>query len=242
MKPIYKKIIIALVIAAAIIAIRVLGFDQLLSLENFRQHRDQLIGFTSQYHVTTVAVFILIYITAVALSVPGATILTLTAGFLFGFAGVIYVNIGASSGAILAFLVSRYLMGDWVQKRYGEKLTAFNREIAENGYNYLLTLRFIPLFPFFMINIFAGLTRVPLATFAWTTMVGILPGSFVYIYTGRQLGVIDKPGDILSWQILLAFALLGLLVLSPVLIRKVQKKKDRKPAELSARDEKRRTE
>ncbi len=236
MKPVHKKILIALCIAAAIVAIRVFGFDQLLSLETFRQYRDQLLEFTAQHYIPTVAVFILVYIVAVALSIPGATILTLTAGFLFGFFGVIYVNVGASTGAVLAFLAARYLIGDWVQKRYGEKLASFNREIADNGYNYLLTLRFIPLFPFFLINIFAGLTRVPLATFAWTTMVGILPGSFVYIYTGRQLGMIDKPGDILSWQIILAFVLLGLLALSPVLIKKMMKKKSTHPTSVPAKD------
>lgn len=236
MKPVHKKILIALCIAAAIVAIRVFGFDQLLSLETFRQYRDQLLEFTAQHYIPTVAVFILVYIVAVALSIPGATILTLTAGFLFGFFGVIYVNIGASTGAVLAFLAARYLIGDWVQKRYGEKLASFNREIADNGYNYLLTLRFIPLFPFFLINIFAGLTRVPLATFAWTTMVGILPGSFVYIYTGRQLGMIDKPCDILSWQIILAFVLLGLLALSPVLIKKIMKKKSSYPTSVPAKD------
>jgi uncharacterized membrane protein YdjX (TVP38/TMEM64 family) len=225
MKPVHKKILIALIIAAAIVSIRLFGLDHLLSLETFRQYRDQLQAFTAQHYLPTVAIFILIYIAAVALSIPGATILTLTAGFLFGFFGVIYVNIGASAGAILAFLAARYLIGDWVQKRYGEKLATFNKEIAENGYNYLLTLRFIPLFPFFLINIFAGLTRVPLTIFAWTTIIGILPGSFVYIYTGRQLGVIDKPGDILSWQIILAFVLLGLLVLSPVVIKKFMKQK-----------------
>jgi len=108
--------------------------------------------------------------------------------------------------------------------------------MAENGYHYLLTLRFIPLFPFFLVNILAGLTRVPLATFAWTTVVGILPGSFVYIYTGRQLGIIEKPGDIFSWPMILAFVLLGLLVLSPVLIRKLMKKKVDEPAEVRAKD------
>lgn len=225
MKPAYKKILIALGIAAIFILIRALGLDHLLTLETFRQYREQLLTFTAQHYLPTVAIFILIYIAAVALSIPGATILTLTAGFLFGFFGVIYVNIGASSGAILAFLVARYLIGDWIQKRYGERFESFNKELAENGYNYLLTLRFIPLFPFFLINIFAGLTRVPLSTFAWTTIVGILPGSFVYIYTGRQLGIIEKPGDILSWQIILAFVLLGLLVSSPVLIKKIMKKK-----------------
>lgn len=236
MRPAHKKILIALCIVAAIVAIRVFGFDQLLSLETFRQYRDQLLAFTAQHYLPTVTIFILIYVVAVALSIPGATILTLTAGFLFGFFGVIYVNIGASVGAILAFLAARYLIGDWVQKRYSDKLASFNREIDENGYNYLLTLRFIPLFPFFLVNILAGLTRVPLSTFAWTTIVGILPGSFVYIYTGRQLGIIDKPGDILSWQIILAFVLLGLLVLSPVLIRKIMKKKNGTSADISVKE------
>lgn len=236
MKPAYKKILVALFIAAIIVGIRVFGLDHLLSMETFREYRDQLLTFTSQHYFPTVAVFIVIYVVAVALSIPGATILTLTAGFLFGFTGVIYVNIGASGGAILAFLAARYVIGEWIQKRYGEKLASFNREIAENGYSYLLTLRFIPLFPFFLINIFAGLTRVPLTTFAWTTIIGILPGSFVYIYAGRQLGVIDKPGDILSWQIILAFVLLGLLVLSPVLIKKFMKKTGSESTEVPVKD------
>jgi len=224
-KPVHQKILMGLSIAAAVVLVRILGLDHLLSLETFRQYRQELIAFTAQYYVPTVGVFIGVYILVVALSIPGATVLTLSAGFLFGFWGVLFVNIGATAGAVLAFLAARYFLGDWIQQRYGERLSAFNREIEVNGYNYLLTLRFIPLFPFFLINIFAGLTRVPLGTFAWTTMVGILPGSFVYIYTGRELGVIEKPGDILSWQLLLAFALLGLLVLSPVLVKKILKKK-----------------
>lgn len=225
MKPAHRKLLIALLIAAAIILARVYGLDHLLSLESVRQHRDELLAFTAQHYVPTVAGFIAVYILVAALSIPGATALTLTAGFVFGFFGVIYVNIGASAGAILAFLAARYLLGDWLQNRYGHKLVSFNREIAENGYRYLLTLRFIPLFPFFLINIFAGLTRVPFATFVWTTVIGILPGSFVYVYAGRQLGIIEQAGDVLSWRVILAFVLLALLVSSPVLIRKFLKKK-----------------
>jgi len=236
MKPAHKKMMIVAGIAAAIFLIRFFGLDHLLSLETVRQHRDKLLMFTEQHYLSAVVIFILIYITAVALSVPGATLLTIAAGFLFGFFGLVYVNIAASSGAVLAFLAARYLIGDWVQKHYGNKLVSFNREIAENGYHYLLTLRLIPIFPFFLINIFAGLTRMPLSTFVWTTMIGILPGSFVYIYTGRQLGIIDKPGDILSWQIITALVLLGLLVLSPVLGKKLMKSKSGKPAELPVKD------
>jgi uncharacterized membrane protein YdjX (TVP38/TMEM64 family) len=218
--------IVALCIVALIILIRLFGLHDLLTFETFRQYRDQLLSITTEHYILAATLFIIIYIVVVALSIPGATILTLTAGFLFGFCGVIYVNIGATIGAILAFLVARYLLGDWIQKRYGERFASFNKEIAENGYNYLLTLRFIPLFPFFLVNIFAGITRVSLITYAWTTMVGIAPASFVYIYTGRQLGRIDQPGNILSWQIMLAFTLLGLLALSPVFLKKLMKNKN----------------
>ena len=228
MKTNQKRIVVALCITALIIFIRVFGLHELLNFETFRQYRDQLLSITNEHYFLTASVFVVTYIIVVALSIPGATILTLTAGFLFGFVGVLYVNAGATAGAVLAFLSARYLIGDWIQKRYGDRFESFNKEIAENGYNYLLTLRFIPLFPFFLINIFAGLTRIPLITFAWTTMIGILPGSFVYIYTGRQLGGIDKPGDILSLQIILAFVLLGFLALSPVIIKKILKIKRRK--------------
>ena len=207
MKANYKQIIIALCIAALIILIWFSGLHDLLTFEMLRQYRDQLLPITAQHYIIAVGFFILLYIAVVALSIPGTAALSLAAGFLFGFWGIIYVNIGATIGAILAFLVARYLIGDWLQKRYAKKLTSFNKEIAENGYNYLLMLRLIPVFPFFLVNIFAGITKIPLVTYAWTTMAGIAPASFVFIYAGRKLGLIDKPGDILSWFILLVFVL-----------------------------------
>jgi len=232
----HKRIVIAVSVIALITAVRVFGLDAFLTAETFRLYRGELLAVTAAHYATVAALFTAFYIIVTALSIPGAAILSLAAGFLFGFTGIIYVNIGASGGAILAFLTARYLVGDWLQKRYSGRLVSFNKEMAENGYHYLLTLRFIPLFPFFLVNILAGLTRVPLATFAWTTVVGILPGSFVYIYTGRQLGIIEKPGDIFSCPMILAFVLLGLLVLSPVLIRKLMKKKVDAPADVRAKD------
>ncbi len=225
MKSSRKRIIVALCIVALIILIRVFGLHELLSFEMLRQYRDQLLSITEQHYFFTAGLFIFIYIAVVAFSIPGAVVLSLAAGFLFGFWGIIYVNIGATIGAILAFLVARYLIGDWLQKRYAEKLASFNKKIAENGYNYLLTLRLIPIFPFFLVNIFAGITRVPLFTYAWTTIVGIAPASFVFIYAGHQLGNIDKPSDILSWHVLLIFVFFGLLALIPVFLKKVMKKK-----------------
>lgn len=225
MKASYKRIIVAFGIVALIILIRFSALNDLLTFDMLRQCRNQLLSITEQNYFLTAGIFIIIYIAVVALSIPGAVILSLAAGFLFGFWGVLYVNIGATIGAILAFLVARYLIGDWLQKRYAEKLASFNQEIDENGYNYLLTLRLIPIFPFFLVNIFAGITRIPLITYAWTTMVGIAPASFVFIYAGRQLGSIDKPSDILSWQILLVFVFFGLLALIPVFLKKLIKKK-----------------
>jgi uncharacterized membrane protein YdjX (TVP38/TMEM64 family) len=226
MKANHKQIIVALCIVALIFLIRFSGLNDLLTFDMLRQYRDQLLSITANNYILTVGIFITIYIVVVALSIPGAVILSLAAGFLFGFWGIIYVNIGATIGAILAFLVARYLIGDWLQNRYAEKLVSFNKEIAENGYNYLLTLRLIPIFPFFLVNIFGGITRIPLVTYAWTTMVGIAPASFVFIYAGCQLGNIDKPGDILSWQVLLVFVFFGLLALIPVFLKKLMKKKN----------------
>lgn len=223
MKANHKRIIIALFIVALIVIIRVSGLHELLTFEMLRQYRDQLLFITERHYIFAVGIFIFIYIAAVTLSIPGAAVLSLAAGFLFDFWGIIYVNIGATIGAILAFLVARYLIGDWLQTRYSEKLASFNKEIAENGYHYLLMLRLIPLFPFFLVNVFAGLTRIPLVTYTWTTVVGIMPASFVFIYAGRQLGLIDKPADIVSWRILLVFILFGLLALSPVFLKKVTK-------------------
>jgi uncharacterized membrane protein YdjX (TVP38/TMEM64 family) len=226
MKASPKRIIVALCIFALIILIHFSSLHDLLTFEMLKQYRDQLVAIAAQHYYFSVGLFIVIYIAVVTLSIPGATVLSLAAGFLFGFWGVFYVNIGATIGAIGAFLTARYLIGDWLQKRYTEKLASFNKEIAENGYNYLLTLRLIPVFPFFLVNIFAGITRIPLVTYTWTTMVGIAPASFVFIYAGCQLVNIDKPGDIISWKILLVFILFGLLALIPVFLKKLMKNKN----------------
>jgi uncharacterized membrane protein YdjX (TVP38/TMEM64 family) len=153
-------------------------------------------------------------------------VLTLSGGFLFGaLLGTLYVNAGATTGATLAFLFCRYAAGDWIQEKYLDKLITFNRELSENGYRYLLALRLIPLFPFFLINAGAGLTKIPLRTFVWTTSLGILPGSFVYAFAGKQLGSIESMGDIFSTEILIAFSLLALLVLVPVVVKYSKRKR-----------------
>ena len=224
MKPYQKKLLILLLLITAIAAIRMTGVHRYLTFENLQTQKDILHGFVDKNYLLAIIIFMLIYSVSVAFSIPGATILTLAGGLVFGTVlGAIYVNVGATSGAIGVFIFARYLLGAKLQEKYADKLAKFNNEIEINGYSYLLTLRFIPLFPFWMINLFAGLTKISLRTYAWTTAVGILPGSLVYTYTGNQLNTINSVSDIFSWNILLAFILLGFLALIPTILNHLKR-------------------
>jgi uncharacterized membrane protein YdjX (TVP38/TMEM64 family) len=171
-----------------------------------------------------------VYVIVTGLSIPGAVILTLAGGFLFGtIAGVLYVDAGATAGAVCAFLSARYLLGDRLQQKYGGQFAKFNGEMDRNGVNYLLTLRLIAVFPFFLINFLAGLTKVPLKTFLWTTAVGIIPGTAVFAYAGQQLGYINSPADILSKKVIAALAALGFITLAPTVWKRIRKAKTQYP-------------
>jgi uncharacterized membrane protein YdjX (TVP38/TMEM64 family) len=135
------------------------------------------------------------------------------------------VNIGATTGATLAFLAARYLLRDWVEQKFGSKLGSIQKGFANNAFSYLMTLRLIPLFPFFLVNMVSGLTRVSVGTYVAATALGIIPGSFVYAYAGRQLGTINSLKEIASPNVLLAFTLLGVLAMVPVLYKKFSAKK-----------------
>ncbi len=215
-----------LLIVTTIVFIRCAGVDRYVTFENLQENKVRLLQAVENNYFLSVAGYIVLYIAVVAFSIPGATVLTLSGGFLFGaLLGTLYVNAGATTGATLAFLFCRYAAGDWIQEKYLDKLITFNRELSENGYRYLLALRLIPLFPFFLINAGAGLTKIPLRTFVWTTSLGILPGSFVYAFAGKQLGSIESMGDIFSTEILIAFSLLALLVLVPVVVKYSKRKR-----------------
>lgn len=218
-----KKVIFLIILLAVIAGIHFSGVAGYLTLENLKENRYLLERTVERHYVPSVVLYILIYIGSSAFAVPDAFILTLAGGLLFHtFPGVIYVGVGATIGAILAFLFSRYLLGNWLQARYAGQLRQFNRELEQNGHLYLLTVRFIPLFPFFLINLLSGLTHIPLRTFVWTTFLGVLPASLIYTYTGSQLGTISSPHDLLSPRLLIAFGLLALLALSPLLWKKLR--------------------
>ena len=198
-----------------------LDLGRWLTLGAIQAHRDALLAWTQGHYAAAVAVFILLYCAQTALSLPGATIFTLVGGFLFGtLPGALFVNLGATSGATLAFLAARYLFRDAVERRFGATLRPIQEGFARDGFNYLLTLRLIPIFPFFLVNLVSGLTRIGTGSYVLATAVGIVPASLVYCNAGRQLGGLNSLGDVASPRVLGAFALLGLLALAPVVYRR----------------------
>jgi len=164
------KIAIVTVIACAIVLFVFLDLGRFLSLDILKANRDHLLAFTEANYTTAVVLFILLYVAVAGLSLPGATILTLAGGFIFGAVpATLYVNIGATTGATLAFLAARHVLRDWVDEKFGKWLDPLQQGFAKNAFSYLLTLRLIPLFPFFVVNLVSGLTRVSAGTYIAAT-------------------------------------------------------------------------
>jgi len=158
-----------------------------------------------------------------AVMLPVTAVMMFAAGVLFGFReGLVLTLVGATCGAGAALLVSRHLLGSWLQRRFAAQLAAFNREFAAHGATYLLTMRFIPVFPFWMINLLAGCTRMPLGEFLWTTAVGVLPSAVVFVFLGGRLAYVRSLREALSAPTLLALAVPGVFALVPVLMRRLR--------------------
>ncbi|MBU5614127.1 TVP38/TMEM64 family protein [Geomonas azotofigens] len=222
-----KKILILLAVAAAVALFFLFDLQRFLTLEALKANRQLLAGYYAEHTGTSVALFMAIYILQTALSLPGAAILSLAAGAVFGvLAGTVYAVCAATIGATLAFLVTRYLLRDLVAGRFGARLEGLNRELERRGLNYLLFLRLVPLFPFFLINLAAGLTRLPLRVFVLGTLVGIIPGGFVFVNAGASLAAINSLGDVASPRVLGSFALLGLFALAPVLYGRLKQRQN----------------
>jgi uncharacterized membrane protein YdjX (TVP38/TMEM64 family) len=220
---------IALLLAAAALAILFIVFDgqQYLSLTFLKSSRQLLQSFYIEHHLFTITSYILTYILITALSLPGALIMSLGGGALFGlWLGFLLVSFASTIGATLAFLGARFLFKDAIQKRFGEKLTAINKGIEQDGAFYLFTLRLVPVFPFFIINLVMGLTPIRPAVFYLVSQIGMLPGTLVYVNAGTQLGKIESASGILSPGLLLSFALLGVFPLLAKKVIEVIKKKN----------------
>ncbi len=222
-----KQLLLLFLLVALIVLARSSPLGSILTFENLKQHRESLVLFVQAHYGLSVLSFIAVYVLTASLSLPGAAILTLAGGFLFHTAaGTLYVNLGATAGATFAFLSARYLLGERLQEKYQGQLRKFNDEIERNGSSYLLTLRLIPVFPFFLINFLSGLTNIPLWTFVWTTSLGIIPGTVVYAFAGQQIGSLNSFSEILSTRMIVAFVILALFALVPAIWRRLRRGKE----------------
>ena len=191
-----------------------LGLQRYLSLEYVKSQQGQLEAWRAANPLVAALSFFGLYIGVTALSLPGATVLTLAAGAIFGLGwGSLIASFAASIGATLAFLMSRVVLRDWVQAKFGERLAAINEGVRKDGAFYLFSLRVVPLFPFFLINLAMGLTRIRVLTYYWVSQIGMLLGTLVYVNAGTQLARIDKLADVASPGVLASLALLGLFPL-----------------------------
>jgi pyruvate/2-oxoglutarate dehydrogenase complex dihydrolipoamide dehydrogenase (E3) component/uncharacterized membrane protein YdjX (TVP38/TMEM64 family) len=214
-----RKILLATVIAAVVALYFGFDFGRYFSLDAFKVRQEAIENWRAAQPLTAALLFFLAYVAVTGLSLPGAAMMTLVAGAIFGlFWGTILVSFASSIGATLAFLASRFLLRDWVQSRFGERLRAINSGVAKEGGFYLFTLRLVPVFPFFMINLLMGLTPMGAATFYWVSQVGMLAGTLVYVNAGTQLAGISSFSGILSPGLIASFALLGIF---PLIAKKI---------------------
>ncbi|MFG6245715.1 TVP38/TMEM64 family protein [Vibrio diabolicus] len=216
-----KKLILGLILVAIIIFLGV-NFSQYLTLENAKAQQEALTTYIDQNFVFSAAIYFFAYIAITAFSIPGAAVFTLLGAALFGFwTSLLLVSFASTMGATLAFLSSRYLLRDWVQNKFGNKLIAINQGVEKDGAFYLFSLRLIPVFPFFLINLLMGLTPMSVGRFYLTSQVGMLPGTAVYLNAGTQLATIESLSGIISPAVLASFALLGLF---PIITKWVMNK------------------
>jgi len=204
-------------IAASVACFYLLGLQEYFDWDFVRSHLTEFNTWVDANFVVAILAFFVLYAVITGLSLPVAPILSLLAGALFGrFLGTGIVLLAATIGATLAFLSSRFLLRDWVQLRFGKRLEAFNRGVERDGAYYLFTLRLVPLFPFFLINLGMGLTAMRTWTYFCVSLIGMLPGTFLYVNAGRALATLESPRDIVSLEIVLSLVLLGVV---PLLIR-----------------------
>ncbi|MBT5855132.1 TVP38/TMEM64 family protein [bacterium] len=221
-----KRSKLILGVALAVIVGLVIHFDlhQVLTLAALKSSMGDILAFQSEHPVMLALMYVVAYIAVAGFSIPGATVLTLAGGAVFGVAlATVLIVVGATMGATLAFLSSRFILRASLESKYAATLKTFNEGLEKNAMNYVLFLRMVPLFPFFLINLVLGLTRLRVGLFFVASAIGMLPGIIVYANAGRQLSAIQSLGDIASPQVLGAFVLLGCFSLIPIAYNKLKK-------------------
>lgn len=226
MKKYSKLMLLVIGIIVLVGIVNRFNLDQLLTFENLHENKIKLNEYVAANYFKSVLMYIGIYIMVIAANLPGAGIMTLSGGVLFGILpAMLFVNISATIGGALAFLIARNFFGVFIQEKFGDKLNKFNNDIELYGKNYLLTMRLIPIFPFFFVNIAAGLTKVSLMTFIWTTSLGTIPGTFAYVFAGHNISSIAGGEEILSPPVIAALAIFGLMSIGPTIISKRRERK-----------------
>jgi dihydrolipoamide dehydrogenase len=209
-----RKLLLLIIVMFLIAAFFVFDLGNYLSFENLKASRDEIAAWRDARPLFALAGAFLLYVAVTALSLPGATIMTLAIGAVFGFfTGLVLVSFASTVGATLAFLISRFIFQDTVQRRYGQRLKTLNEGIEKDGAFYLFSLRLVPIFPFFLINLLMGLTPIRSWTFYWVSQIGMLAGTMVYVNAGTQLGELESASGILSPALIGSFVLLGLFPL-----------------------------
>lgn len=210
-----------LLVAVVVLVVLFLVFDlgRFLDLAYLKSVHTDIVAAVQAHPVVASIAFFLGYVAVTALSLPGAAVMTLAAGAVFGLVwGLALVSFASTVGATAAMLIARKLLGETVQRRFGAQLESVNRGLTRDGGFYLFGLRMVPLFPFFVINLVMGLTPIRTWTFYWVSQVGMLPGTFVFVFAGTQLASVERVGDVLSPGMIVALSLLGLF---PLLARKL---------------------
>lgn len=213
-----KRLFLLAVVASLFAAYFIFDLGQYFSLEFLKESREHFQSLYAEHTWLVIGVYFLIYVTATALALPAATVISLAGGAMFGLlVGTVVVSFASTVGAGLAFIVSRYLLRDWVQSRFGDKLQKINKGIEEDAAFYLFTLRLVPVFPFFMINTLVALTPMRFWTYYWVSQVGMFPATIVYVNAGKELGQIDSLSGLLSPSLIISFTVLGLF---PLVVKK----------------------
>lgn len=206
-----KKLIVGFLLLGVLVLFFALDLSRFIDLGFFESQRENIRAYQNAHPVLVAGIFFLVYVLVTALSLPGAALMTLVGGALFGlWTGLLIISFASTIGATLAFLIARFLLRDWVQSRFGKSLEAVNQGIRKDGALYLFTLRLVPLFPFFVINLVMALTPIRTRTFYWVSQVGMLAGTLVYVNAGTQLAEIQNVSGILSPELIGAFVLLGI--------------------------------
>ena len=219
------KLLILGLFVGGVIAFFAFGGQKYLNLETLKANRDALIQYAEQHYALALLIGFLIYTVSTALSLPGGLILSLAVGLVFGrWAGTVLIVFAATLGATLVFLAARYLFADMARKKIGGLAQKINEGFTQDAFNYLLFLRLVPLFPFWLVNLAPAFTNVSLKTYITATVIGILPGTFVFANLGQNLGRISSTKDLLTPPIIGAFVLLGVFALIPVLYKKFKAK------------------